>query len=646
LNVHLFQFSVVYPGGVALLPYSAAGLWANAVQHPKISANYRLGQIHFEKRSVEEIVEGLDEPAVCAFSSYVWSEKINHAIAKRVRARFPECLIIFGGPQVPNHDPDMFRHHPWVDVCVHGEGEVPFEQILLANLHDAPQWSEVRGVSFPDPRSGHTIWTDVSDRIDDLSELPSPYLTGLLDPILDVEGFNFAMIMETNRGCPFRCTYCDWGSLTYQKIKRFPLERIRDEFEWAGRNRVEAVHFADANFGIFKGRDEEIADLFIESKQRHGFPQLLSTPWTKNSNDTVMQIATKLHEAGALRSFEISVQTFSPDVLKAVKRDNMDSNKYDEVLAEVRHRGIPHGTELIMGLALETYDSWLNTLDRICQNDTWFHLSPLQVLVNSEYAHPEYMKKYGVVTRSMDAIVDVSEHPIREPVEIVVATDTMPEEDMHAAWSYTWIIYAFHLSGFTNYVAEILEAVGHPRTEFYRNLHVYVSIENTGVLNQEYSTYFEEIRRTFGWQKAAHMFLKCFYSDRSVIDRELLEFLERYYADLPPDLLQELVRFQRFATFDATETYPLTCEFQHDFLSVFSGEKVVLREPTLLEAENDSRHHPDRRTIDEATFQYRKRRTLAWKNRVGYQGGDLRVLGAVSVEGDGVVQESRRRTSS
>ena len=28
--------------------------------------------------------------------------------------------------------------------------------------------------------------------------------------------------LETNRGCPFACTFCDWGSLTYAKIRKFP----------------------------------------------------------------------------------------------------------------------------------------------------------------------------------------------------------------------------------------------------------------------------------------------------------------------------------------------------------------------------------------------------------------------------------------
>ena len=48
----------------------------------------------------------------------------------------------------------------------------------------------------------------------------------------------WAMTMETNRGCPHMCTYCDWGGMTYQKIKKFDLERVKQDIEWAGNHNV------------------------------------------------------------------------------------------------------------------------------------------------------------------------------------------------------------------------------------------------------------------------------------------------------------------------------------------------------------------------------------------------------------------------
>lgn len=46
---------------------------------------------------------------------------------------------------------------------------------------------------------------------------PSPYLTGEFDEI-DPARWRSATI-ETNRGCPYGCTYCDWGSATLSRIR-------------------------------------------------------------------------------------------------------------------------------------------------------------------------------------------------------------------------------------------------------------------------------------------------------------------------------------------------------------------------------------------------------------------------------------------
>ena len=65
---------------------------------------------------------------------------------------------------------------------------------------------------------------------------------------------------ETNRGCPFSCAYCDWGSATNSKVARMELDRVFDELDYVynlGLSHVQWL-FADANFGILK-RDAEIA---------------------------------------------------------------------------------------------------------------------------------------------------------------------------------------------------------------------------------------------------------------------------------------------------------------------------------------------------------------------------------------------------
>src|SRR5439155_23794791 len=80
------------------------------------------------------IVAQYDNPSVAAFSTSMWNEQLSLRVAAEVRKRFPECLIVFGGPQVPHHPAEYFDVNPFIDVAVRGEGEEAFSEILLRAL--------------------------------------------------------------------------------------------------------------------------------------------------------------------------------------------------------------------------------------------------------------------------------------------------------------------------------------------------------------------------------------------------------------------------------------------------------------------------------------------------------------------------------
>ena len=48
----------------------------------------------------------------------------------------------------------------------------------------------------------------------------------------------FSALMETNRGCPFHCAYCDWGSIDLKKGTRFEcIAAVKD----VGNQRIDIV---------------------------------------------------------------------------------------------------------------------------------------------------------------------------------------------------------------------------------------------------------------------------------------------------------------------------------------------------------------------------------------------------------------------
>src|SRR5262249_46756704 len=156
----------------------------------------------------------------------------------------------------------FFADNPHVDIAVHGEGEATFVHLLEAlrgAVGDGPPdlspLAEVPGLTYRD--GDRVVQTEPRDRIADLDTIPSPVLTGLYDGFIPA-GSSGAVILETNRGCPYGCTFCDWGSATLSRVRKFDMDRIFAELDWAAEHHLETVGIADANFGIFE-RDVEIA---------------------------------------------------------------------------------------------------------------------------------------------------------------------------------------------------------------------------------------------------------------------------------------------------------------------------------------------------------------------------------------------------
>ena len=67
---------------------------------------------------------------VLGVSCYTWNSKLQYALASRVKARYPNCLVIAGGPDPDYKDSEFFRRHPFIDIVAVKDGEVTFNKIL------------------------------------------------------------------------------------------------------------------------------------------------------------------------------------------------------------------------------------------------------------------------------------------------------------------------------------------------------------------------------------------------------------------------------------------------------------------------------------------------------------------------------------
>jgi len=197
-NVYLSQMSLELSGSkYYYFPYSVGVIWCYAHTHEAIKNNFQLKEIMFRKEPIQNIVDRLDNPHVFGLSSYIWNSNYNLELAKAIKMKFPNCKIVVGGPDVPDKDDDYFVKHPYVDYLVQQEGEISFTGILN-HLIGKQDIDTVPGISY----NYHTkrVYTGPSQRITDLSDIPSPYTSGLFDSILETaKAQNIVMqgIMET-----------------------------------------------------------------------------------------------------------------------------------------------------------------------------------------------------------------------------------------------------------------------------------------------------------------------------------------------------------------------------------------------------------------------------------------------------------------
>ena len=496
-NVYLFQPGVSHGKGSFLgyyLPYSIGCVWSYAQSRPHIREAYRLGDLVFRREPPADVLARMERPAIACFSAYLWNWRWNLHMARSVKSRFPECLVVFGGPQVPErHDHSLFEDHPFIDVAVHSEGEATFLEILERLLR-TEALEGIAGTSIPGP-GRKTIAYPWRPRLDvEKEEMPSPFLDGTFDALVAAHPtVHWHAVMETNRGCPFQCTFCDWGSLTYTKIKKFRLEKVFGEIEWLGRKGIDFVYVADANFGVFLDRDTLIVDAFAETRQATGHPTAVAATWHKNSNERTLQLARKLDAAGLSRGITLSVQSMNPATLKATHRDNMQFSQLGHLFGLAEKVGLPAVTEMILGLPEETYDSWANGICQVLDlgNHSALTFYPAELLENAEMSTPESRRKYGIRSAQLTSwawepdTLDVD--GVEEVSEIVTGTDTLPEEAYLDALMFAWMVLNLHVEGWTQLVARFVRRYsGISYRRFYDALRAWIVDHPDTILGDEY----------------------------------------------------------------------------------------------------------------------------------------------------------------
>lgn len=426
-----------------LLPLSIGLVGSYAMSVPEIVEEFDIKLI-FLRDDPYKMVQKLEDPAVVAFSFYVWNLRASLTLAKLIKETYPSVLILGGGYSVPNHAhriEEFFRENPFIDVLVHGEGELTFSNFLRQLLTDG-NLSKVHGISFQSKDIQSGFFTNArQERINDLNILPSPFLNGVFDSLLErYRSHVTGVIWETNRGCPYSCTFCDWGNADVKKIYRFDLDRLNEELKWISRNQIFYIYGADANFGIYFDRDFQIASQLADLCKANGYPKYLMINWLKNSHEKIVSLADRLVQGGVMTNVTLAMQSMHPATLNAIKRRNIKTESFIELKKVFHDRYLPTYVEMILALPLENLTTFVDGLDQIMTRrlDDHFVIYLCAILENTEMADPEYRKTYQLESRHCG--IGMSRRQFEkdgaEVEEIVVGTSTMPIPDWERAYLF------------------------------------------------------------------------------------------------------------------------------------------------------------------------------------------------------------------
>ncbi len=533
-RVYALQLSNFHPS--ATLPQAIGSLWSYMFQFEAIRDSYKLERVFWENEDADLVLKDIKDPQVLLCSCYVWNWSRTLEVMTEVKRKYPNCLIIAGGPE-PEYSVEFMQAHPMIDILIPYYGEESLKQVLVKNLSER-DFSEIGGIITKDFYNRERLGFDLSD-------IESPYLNGFYDKLLAQkrpETKSVRVVYESNRGCPFSCTFCDIGDSAYTKIRTFDLDRCKNELEWIVTNNISTIDVADANFGMFQ-RDEELVDYLIELKWKHNWKGRFLPTWSKKKGQRVLSIAKKIIKNGLDSVFGLSLQSIHQDTLKNVKRTNaFDLEELSTIVQEMNKDKVNVYTEFIFPMPGDTLEIFKNSIYQVLDMEhpfNKFQINHLSRFNNTQIASQNSQSEFEI---EWVDIKGFTRHYYGKNLKdtIAVSMKGMSREDVFEGLFFAkcFVIPIYFYGTLRKMIDELLAKEGIERSEFvkklYQNIH---SLESFKTFKQQQKDhYFAAIDKgaQFGQvlsEDANEFFPEFAIAHQYYLNSDFYDFLRAEYTD-------------------------------------------------------------------------------------------------------------------
>ena len=407
------------------------------------------------------------KPDIVMFSNYMWNEKLNCFYAKLIKTNFPNTLIIFGGPNVSSNEAEninFLSQNPFIDILVEGDGEL-ISKILVEGFLESSDIESVKkidcGKTFAIQRPSGTALigkNELENRVGlgdvEFDDIPSPYLTGAMDIFFEDGAIP---LLESNRGCPYGCTYCQQGTKYFSKVRFYDSSRIKDELFYIAnkikRDKVDItiVEFADPNFGMWN-EDTPVFQAIREVQDLFHFPQEVWCSSGKSNEKLLLKNINMLQKTSMM--LRAAMQSLNKTTLKAIKRKNLSIDVVRSFASSQDYEELNTYSDVMLGLPMETKESYiLGILDLIDTGITEFSMPQTILLKGTPMESDDYIQQYNLKTKyrvipECDGIYSCisTTQRITENEKIIFENNTMPFQDYLDCRKFNLIIMIFHNS--------------------------------------------------------------------------------------------------------------------------------------------------------------------------------------------------------
>lgn len=331
----------------SVYPYLGVGYLASLLELENITS--RLYDVDVNKGRLSKLLKDIErnKPLVIGYSIMSISLPFFYKITSAIRQKFPEIIIVAGGPHVTS-DPEIIKELG-IDYGFSGHSELSFPAFMKKIKTGDSDFSQIEGMIIPDQnRFDKPVLFDVSK-----SDVIPSYKLYNLNKYQNIFYGRKWFTMITTRGCAYNCKFCkDPGK---NKYKEYPLETIKQQLKFlVEENKLKWISFVDDTFTYNRSRVIELCE-WIKAEN-------LKFKWTCCTRaDTLDEELIKIMSSAGLHYAIIGVEAGNEEIRKSINK-NIASSEYIKIINILRSNNVRVLCSYVLGNPNESYKQIKETI--------------------------------------------------------------------------------------------------------------------------------------------------------------------------------------------------------------------------------------------------------------------------------------------